>query len=183
MSPRAFRWSLPSYHAPAGSRREELRALYEVEEPFVRRVVVRLAGPDADVEDLVHDVFEVALRRIDSFEGRSAPRTWLYGIAVRVVARWRRRQRLRRFFALDDALEPADATTPADLFELREKAELVYRILDGMADKKRTVFILHEIEGLSGEAIAEVLGCPLKTVWTRLFHARRAFSRGLEADA
>jgi RNA polymerase sigma-70 factor (ECF subfamily) len=165
--------------ADAPANRADLRALYEAEERFVRRVVVRLAGPSHDVEDLVHDVFEVALRRIGAFEGRSAPRTWLYGIAVRVVAGWRRRRRLRRFLGLEEAPEPADPTTPAQWFECREQAERVYRILDEMGDKKRAVFILHEIEGLSGEAIASTLGCPLKTVWTRLFHARREFARGL----
>ena len=56
-------------------------------------------------------------------------------------------------------------------------------ILARMAPKKREVLVLFEIEGLSGEAIAERVGCPLDTVWSRLYHARREFARLARSDA
>jgi RNA polymerase sigma-70 factor (ECF subfamily) len=167
----------------AGEGVTDLRRLYLEHADFVRGAVLRLGGPRSDVDDLVHDVFLVALRKRAEFEGRSSRTTWLYGIALKVVAGARRKSRLRRFFGLESAPEPTDSLTPARLFEQREAAAQLYRILDGMAEKKRSVFILYEIEGLSGEEIAEVAGCPLKTVWTRLHHARRELGEAVARAA
>ncbi len=167
----------------AGEGVTDLRRLYLEHADFVRGAVLRLGGPRADVDDLVHDVFLVALRKRAEFEGRSSRKTWLYGIALKVVAGARRRSRVRRFFGLESVPEPMDSLTPARLFEQREAAAQLYAILDGMAEKKRVVFILYEIEGLSGEEIAEVAGCPIKTVWTRLHHARRELSEAVARAA
>jgi RNA polymerase sigma-70 factor (ECF subfamily) len=161
----------------------DLRSLYADHADFVRGAVIRLGGPGADVEDLVHDVFLVALKRQASFEGRSSPRTWLYGIAIKLVAGARRKAGLRRFLGLERAPAAADERTPARLFEDREASATLYRALDAMAEKKRTVFVLYELEGLSGEEIAAVVGCPLKTVWTRLFHARKELSASIARAA
>jgi RNA polymerase sigma-70 factor (ECF subfamily) len=158
----------------------DLRRLYADYADFVRGAVVRLDGPGSDVEDLVHDVFVVAIKKGASFEGRSQPRTWLYGIAIKVVAGARRKAKLRRFLGLERAREAADEQTPARLFEDREASVALYRALDGLAEKKRTVFVLYEVEGLSGEEIAELVDCPLKTVWTRLHHARKELHGRLE---
>ena len=79
-----------------------------------------------------------------------------------------------------------DAHDPVARLEGRERVLLFYRILDGLADAYRTTFILFEVEGLSGERIAEITGTRLGTVWVRLTRARRAFierMRRLEAQA
>ncbi|HEY1812485.1 MAG TPA: RNA polymerase sigma factor [Kofleriaceae bacterium] len=169
----------------AASRRAELadmKRLYDAEASYIRRAVVHLGGMHADVDDLVHDVFVVAVRRRDAFDGRSSARTWLYGITVKVVAAWRRRQRLRRFFGLSELAkgdEPVDPFTPARYFARGESVAVAYRILDQMSEHQRTVFILFELEELSGEAIAKIIERPVKTVWTRLFRARAEFERRL----
>jgi RNA polymerase sigma-70 factor (ECF subfamily) len=67
------------------------------------------------------------------------------------------------------------ATDPVARLEGRERLLLVYRILDGLGEAHRTIFILFELEGLSGERIAEITGTRLGTVWVRLTRARRAF--------
>jgi RNA polymerase sigma-70 factor (ECF subfamily) len=157
--------------------RLDLRALYDEHGDRLRAAILRLGAPWADCEDLLHDVFIVALRKQREFEGRSAATTWLYGITIKIVAGARRRARLRRFLGLGEVTDAALATR--GLFEQSEAHEVVYRVLDRMAHKKRTVFILFELEGLSGEEIAAALGCPLKTVWTRLHHARREFRAAL----
>lgn len=167
----------------AEPRTDGLRALYTEHADFVRSAVIRLGGPHVDADDLVHDVFVVALRKLPEFAGRSAVTTWLYGIAIKVVADARRKAKLRRFLGLDAAPEPIGGRTPAELFEHREASVTLYRILDGLGEKKRAAFILYEIEGLSGEEIAEAVDCPLKTVWTRLHHARREVSAALGREA
>jgi RNA polymerase sigma-70 factor (ECF subfamily) len=163
----------------------DLRRLYEEHADFVRAGVLRLGGDWADADDLVHEVFMVALQRAKSFEGRSSVRTWLYGIAVKVVGRARRRARVRRFLGLDSLSEQNEVSNqpdPGRAFEQTEARRTIYRLLDKIAEKKRTVFILFELEELSGEEIAKIVGCPLKTVWTRLFYARKEFLRLLEKE-
>ncbi len=152
-----------------------LRQLYEAHAAHVRSAVVRLRGPGVDAEDLVQEVFLVAHRRWRGVVDQSTPRAWLYGVAVKVAAGARRRARLRRTFGL--AREPVDHRTPAAAFERTEAASQLYRMLDRLPEKQRTVFVLFELEGCSGEEIAAVVGCPPKTVWTRLFHARKALAR------
>ena len=136
------------------------RGFYVKHADFVRRVVARLLGPNGDIEDAVQEVFLVALRKRAGFAGRAAASTWLYA-------------RLRRFLGLDAAPEPSSGETPQQIFEHRESSERLYGLLERISDKKRTVFVLHELENLPGEEIARIVDCPLKTVWTRLHHARR----------
>jgi RNA polymerase sigma-70 factor, ECF subfamily len=164
---------------PETDLRRSLKALYDEHASFVRRVIIRLGAPPSDVDDLLQEVFLVAMKKMGSFEGRSTHRTWLYGVAVRVVIGARRKAKVREFLGLDSGLEQADTQTPASAFERREAQMQIQRALSKMPEKKRAVFILFEVEGLTGEEIAEAVGCPLKTVWTRLYHARQEFLRQL----
>lgn len=154
---------------------DDLGRLYVEHGRRIQGLLMRLgvAGPDA--EDALHDVFEVASRRLSTLRDPGAIRAWLNGIAVRVAASSRRRARFRRFVGLERVPEPSDARTPATDLERQRARAAVYAALDGIKEKKRTVFILFELQGMSGQEIAEAVGCPLKTVWTRLFHARREF--------
>ena len=144
----------------------------------VARWARALGGPSADVDDLAQEVFVVVNRKLERFDGRD-PRSWLYRITARTVSDYRRRAWFRRVVlrARDVALEslPEQRGTPAELLERKEREQLVYRLLERMSEKRRTAFVLFEIEGYSGEEIAELEGVPLATVWTRLHHARKNF--------
>jgi RNA polymerase sigma-70 factor (ECF subfamily) len=157
-----------------------LRELYAEHADFVRRVVLRIGGLSIDADDLTHEVFLVALRKWPRMPRDTDARAWLYGVAVRQVWAARRKALWRKRLGLSQPVleEPADGADSA--FERREAREQVYRLVDRLSEKKRTVFLLFEVEGLSGEEIAAVVGSPLKTVWTRLFHARREFLAALE---
>ncbi|MBK6518139.1 MAG: RNA polymerase sigma factor [Polyangiaceae bacterium] len=158
-----------------------LRALYEEHFQFVWRSLRRLGVREADVPDAVQDVFIVVHRKLAEFEGRSKVTTWLFGIALRVA---RDRQKLaygRRRVDDEDAVstfadDSADAA--ADL-ERKQGLELLEAILDGMPLEQRAVFTLFELEGLTGEGIAELLEVPLGTVYSRLRLAREAFQRAV----
>lgn len=151
------------------------KELYDAYFDFVYRVARRLGTPEPEAEDVAHDVFVVVHRRLDQFEGGRLT-TWLYRITANVVSDRHRRRRVRRAF---EALkvwvgaEPADS--PERTAEKRSATRAVERVLEEMTPKKREVFALFELEGLPGEEIAERLGCPINTVWTRLHHARREF--------
>lgn len=151
------------------------KELYDAHFDFVYRVARRLGTPEPEIEDVVHDVFEVVFKRLDSFtEGRLT--TWLYRITANVVSDRHRRRRVRRAFeALRVWVGGAAGPSPERSAEQRSASRAVERILERMPAKKREVFALFELEGLSGEEIAERLGCPVNTVWTRLHHARKDF--------
>jgi RNA polymerase sigma-70 factor, ECF subfamily len=175
-------WAMDGITLPDIEKVEEqpLNRLFREQADGLRGFLARLAGPELDVEDLLQEVFMVALRRANDFPDQTPPARWLYGVAVRVTSGARRAARVRRFLGLEQASEVPAPGTPASVFESEEDARRVYSVLNQMAEKKRSVFILFELEGLTGPEIAEVLACPLKTVWSRLGHAREEFLAGMQ---
>ena len=148
------------------------------------RKVVRwaqlLGGPVIEPEDVLQDVFEIVERKIGGFRGEAHPLTWLYKITENVVRRHRRREWLRKFVG-GGANEVATSISgtysgPLESLEQTELTSAVYRVLDWLRDQHRTVFILFELEGMSGAEIAAFKGVPLATVWTWLRRARAEFT-------
>ncbi len=144
---------------------------------FVVRSARRLGTPPEEAEDVMQEVFAVAFRKLRQFEGGKVT-TWLYRICANVVSHQHRRRRVRRLFAPLFLSEPvADPRTPEGHLAESQAQRQVGKILERMKPKKREVFVLYELEGLSGDEIAERVGCPVQTVWTRLYHAREEFAR------
>jgi RNA polymerase sigma-70 factor (ECF subfamily) len=169
--------------AVAGSRpatssaSESADVLYSRYVDDVARWVGQLVGPRADVEDLIHDVFVIAIPRWPEFRGDARPTTWLYRITLNVVRNHRRRLRLRRWLALDDQQEPIalDPGPEDQLIAVRRRA-LVYRALDRLPERQRTILILFELDGRPGPEIAELLGMRIGAVWVALHRARQRFA-------
>jgi RNA polymerase sigma-70 factor (ECF subfamily) len=157
------------------------KEVYDEHFRFVWRSLRRLGIPERDVADAVQDVFIVVHRRLSEFEGRSKVTTWLFGIAMRVARDRRRlahvwREGLDEGAGLERADERADVVGEA---ERRQGLELLESILDEMPLEQRAVFTLFELDGMTGEAIAEMLDVPLGTVYSRLRLGREAFRRAL----
>jgi len=163
------------------------RDFYERYARFVLRTARRLGTPPEEIEDVAQEVFSIAFRKMDRFrEGQLS--TWLYRICSNRVQHHHRARRVRWAFARvlgsgasgslgsEPGLQERELTRQEDERQFSE-------ILARMSPKKREVLVLFEIEGLSGEAIAERVGCPLDTVWSRLYHARREFARLGRSDA
>jgi RNA polymerase sigma-70 factor (ECF subfamily) len=151
----------------------------------VFRIVASLLGPGAsraDVQDLVQQVFLAAHRALPRFRGESAPLTWLYGIASRIVLMhlrsWGRQRRLR--LALE--IEPVREANLEDTVIQRDELRRVWRALMRIPPKMRIVYVMYEIEGLSGKEIADALDVPEATVRTRLLHGRRALAKALKRE-
>jgi RNA polymerase sigma-70 factor (ECF subfamily) len=157
-----------------------LDGLYRAHAPQVARWAAHLAGPRLEVGDLVHEVFMVAGRRLAEFRGESKPTTWLYSITERVVLAARRKARVRRMLDrvrrvdVERSLVPSQPT-PIEELERRRAQETVYRVFDRLPEKYRRVLVLFTLEELSGDAIAELTGVKLATVWVHLHRARRLF--------
>jgi RNA polymerase sigma-70 factor (ECF subfamily) len=140
-----------------------------------------LGGLNADVEDIAQEVFLVARRKLEDFDGRH-PRAWLYGITRRAVSDYRRRAWVRRVLhPLEGLFDVAgQEPSPSEVLQKRQAEKVLTSILDGMSSVRRAAFILYEIEGYSGEEIAELEGVPVKTVYTRLHYARKDFLAHVE---
>jgi RNA polymerase sigma-70 factor (ECF subfamily) len=144
----------------------------------VWRSLRRLGVADPQLDDAVQDVFLVVYRRLADFEGRSSVRTWLFGIALRVAKDYRRTA-TRRPEAPLSAEPQTNVTSPQDAAEVAEQVALLHALLEKLDDDKRAAFILAELEGMSGPELAEALGVPLDTAYSRLRAARTMFNQAL----
>ncbi len=165
--------AVPPRHEPVS-----FDAVYETYFPYVWRSALRLGVPLAQADDVVQEVFLVVCRKLGEFEGRSTLKTWLYGIALRVARAHRIRARRRGDArALDeDRVRGPENARPDERAQNAEAARIVHRLLGGLDDDQREVFVLAELEELSAPEIAEVLGVKLNTVYSRLRLARVAFA-------
>jgi RNA polymerase sigma-70 factor (ECF subfamily) len=147
----------------------------------VARWVRALGANPADIEDLTQEVFIIVRRKLAAFDGRNLP-GFLFRIAQRTVRDHRRSAWIRRLTGRRTRVPDLAARGPSalEVLEDRERQRVVEGILARMSDKRRTTFVLFEIEGYSGEEIAQIQSLPLKTVWTRLHHARKDFLRRVE---
>ena len=146
--------------------------------PHVVRWIRALGGLDADLDDLAQETFVVARRQLAKFDGKNLA-GWLFRITQRTVRDYRERAWFRRAIgqeradsrpARESAAPPLD---PSEVAEHRESLRILMRLLEKISESHRTAFILFEIEGYTGEEIAQLEEIPLNTVWTRLHHARK----------
>jgi RNA polymerase sigma-70 factor (ECF subfamily) len=158
--------------------------VYRAHVQQVTRWVARLIGPGGDVEELVQEVFLRVHRLLPDFRGEAQLSTWIYAITQNVVRSRRRRDRFRALFRFGgdfDSLQVASGRpTPVEELERRQAAELIYAALEGLSEKQRTVFILFEIDGRSGQEIADLTGTRLETVWVQLSRARDQLAKRLD---
>jgi len=167
----------PADSAPAALRFERV---YAEHFDFVWRTARRLGVPERSVDDAVQDVFIVVHRRLGEFEGRSSVKTWLFGIARRVAADHRRRgARKDRGSELTETVADVVAPTPLEAAANAEAVRMLHRVLAGLSDEQREVFVLAELEQMSAPEIAEAIGAKLNTVYSRLRLARAAFNRAV----
>jgi RNA polymerase sigma-70 factor, ECF subfamily len=141
----------------------------------VARTVQKILGPNAELEDVVQDVFIEVFRSIDRYKGSAKITTWLYRVCVNVALQKIRRQKRRPEGHATEESDVPTHETPLSALERKEAARLVYGLLDTLPVKKRMVFILHEILGLDPKEIAEIVDTNGLTVRTRLHYARKEF--------
>ncbi len=155
--------------------------IYLANADFVWRSLQRLGIRDADLDDVLQEVFVVVHQRLHTFDGSAKMTTWLFGICLRVASAYRRRGFRRNETSVADPPEPTDresASPEQDLAaaESRRRLELLLGELDL---EKRAVFVMFEVDEMPCEEIAQILGVPVGTVYSRLHAARSAFQKAL----
>ena len=150
----------------------ELAELVIEHSAFVWRVLFHLGVPKRRLEDASQEVFVAMLHALPRFEGRSSLRTWIYG-TCRNVARAERR-RAREHTEIPTAELPESVVQPAQEGELwiKRAHERLVAALASLEEEQRQVFVLFELEELTMEQIARMLGAPLRTCYSRLEKAR-----------
>lgn len=165
------------------------RNLHRDHAPDVFRLARRFVHSDTEAEEVTQEVFIAAYRYVERFRGQSRLKTWLYRITVNRALK-RRRWWHRRREAGEDALPVQFAGAPGPEHRTIDRDQLrrLSACLEKLELRKRTVLVLHELEGLDTKEIAAVLDCPRSTVLTRLARARAdlillAARAGLEIPA
>jgi RNA polymerase sigma-70 factor (ECF subfamily) len=169
----------------AAGETSAFREIYERHRADVSRLVFRMLGARADLDDVIQEVFVQVHRSLKDFRGQAKFSTWLHRVTVNVVLMHRRSARSRPVFADEPPPEPtlrSDDLPPDEDVERRERVRAFARLLDRLADKKRIVFVLHELEGIPPHEIARIVGAPVLTVRTRLFYARREIEEMLRDE-
>jgi RNA polymerase sigma factor (sigma-70 family) len=157
----------------------------------VYAVVYNMTSNREDASDLTQDAFIKAFQSINRFQGQSSFFTWLYRIAVNSTLSHLRKAKLRSFFSFEKISED-DKTTEllAQLTDkkgadremyVRELQEKLNEAMQKLSIKHRTVVTLFEIDGLSHEEIAEVMGCSVGTVRSRLHYAKQLLQAELQS--
>jgi RNA polymerase sigma-70 factor (ECF subfamily) len=156
----------------------DFRASFEVHAPFVLRILSRLGVPRSDRDDLFQEVFLIVYRKLPEYDGRASFRAWLYGICVRTVSSYRRSARVRRQESQQygdvEQRESQVAINPEYSAESRRSYAELEALLGKLEEDKRTVFVLYELEEMPMTEVAQAVGCPLQTAYSRLHAARKA---------
>jgi RNA polymerase sigma-70 factor, ECF subfamily len=147
-------------------------AIFDQHFDYVWNSLRRLGVRESDLEDLSHEVFLKVHGRLDHYDATRPIRPWLFGFAYRVASDHRRLAR-HRLEVLGAPVEAVDPVRPPDeRIEADEERALVDTALAGMDFDRRAVLVLHDVEEVPVPAIAEELGVPLNTAYSRLRLAR-----------
>jgi RNA polymerase sigma-70 factor (ECF subfamily) len=175
-----------SFTSQEATSEVDFDALYREQKGRVLGTVRSVLGPSDEIEDVVQLVFIEVHRSLRAFEGRAKLSTWVYRIAVNVALQHIRRKKRRRWLMLgatgDEGERLSTGGRPELRLEDRELLERVYAAADRLSEKKRTVWVLHELQGLSPSEVSEVLEIPMNTVRSRLLAARKEIKGRLERD-
>ncbi|MFG1610912.1 sigma-70 family RNA polymerase sigma factor [Actinoplanes sp. NPDC049265] len=156
--------------AAARGDRDALTDLIRATQRDVLRFLTPLTGA-ADVEDLAQETFLRAVRALPEFAGRSSVRTWLFAIARRVAADdVRRATRRPRIAALTDWQSSAESAESAHA--RFDEQHALRDLLAGLTPERREAFVITQVSGLSYAEAAEVCGCPVGTIRSRVARAR-----------
>jgi RNA polymerase sigma-70 factor (ECF subfamily) len=162
--------------------RGALDAVFRAHAPALARVLVRIVGPGAHVEDLLQDTFAEAITAFPRFRGEASVKTWLHRIAIHVAHQHLRRPRHRREVALEHPPEPATDTNAGLTAEALAVSSKLYVLLDELDADRRIALVLFAIEEHTVEEIAVLMGASVTATRSRIFRARRALMKAMQRD-
>jgi RNA polymerase sigma-70 factor (ECF subfamily) len=149
----------------------------------------RTIGREEDARDVCQETFLRAFRALPGFRGQAKFSSWLYRIALNLCRDWIRRERRAKVVQapegvdlLDIAAEAGPTESIEDLVARRDLGQAVEKLMARLPEEQRTAIVLKEYHGLTFQEIADLVGCPLSTVKTRLYQGLSVLRRGLAAE-
>jgi RNA polymerase sigma-70 factor (ECF subfamily) len=155
--------------------------LYQLYFGFTWRVLGHLGVKSHAIDDAVQELWIVVHRRLPSFAGRSALKTWLFGVALN-VARNQRRADARRSKNLCEAPHAGAPLDPESIHQANEAWDRVQRFLGTLDEQRRAIFVCNLLENLSALQTAEATGVDVTTVYKRVRSLRQSFKLWLERE-
>jgi RNA polymerase sigma-70 factor (ECF subfamily) len=147
----------------------------------------RTLGREEDARDVCQETFMRAFRSLAGFRGQAKFSSWLYRIALNLCRDWMRRERRAPVVQAPegvDVIELAGEVGPVESIEelvaRRDLGAIVQRAMTKLSEEQRTTIILKEYQGLTFQEIADLQGCPLSTVKTRLYQGLTVLRRELD---
>ena len=145
----------------------------------------RVIGREEDAKDVCQETFLRAFRALKGFKGQAKFSSWLYRIALNLCRDWVRRERRTPMVTPPDAdTEPAPLNgsleTAEELVVRRDLGRVITRAMTALSEEQRTTIVLKEYHGLTFQEIADLQGCPLSTVKTRLYQGLSVLRRQLQ---
>ena len=149
----------------------------------------RVIGREEDARDVCQDTFLRAYRALPGFKGEAKFSSWLYRIALNLCRDWIRRQRRAPVLQMPEGADPVEMAGergPVESIETlvarRELSSVVEEAMKLLPEEQRTAIILKEYHGMTFQEIADLQGCPLSTVKTRLYQGLTVLRRHLEKN-
>jgi RNA polymerase sigma-70 factor (ECF subfamily) len=147
----------------------------------------RVIGREEDARDVCQETFLRAFRALPGFKGQAKFSSWLYRIALNLCRDWIRRQRRAPVMQMPEGVDPAEIAAERgpiesieDLVARRELSSAVEEAMALLPAEQRTAIILKEFHGMTFQEIADLQGCPLSTVKTRLYQGLNMLRRHLD---
>jgi RNA polymerase sigma-70 factor (ECF subfamily) len=169
--------------APQASGPAQFASVFHAHAPFAWRLLRRLGVADRDAHDVCHDVFVVVHRKLAHIGAQSSIRSFVYGVCVRAASDYRRSARVR-LERLSDPMDEADeawfSNLPDEQVERRLATAFLMSLLERMEETKREVFVLYEMDELTMAEVADIVGCPVQTAYSRLHAARKEIRAAFE---
>src|SRR6187549_2406417 len=158
------------------------------ERPFYA-LAYRTIGREEEARDVCQETFLRAFRALKGFKGQAKFSSWLYRITLNLCRDWVRRERRQPIAQapegvdlIDLASEQSPSESIEDLVARKEISEAVARVMADLPEEQRTAILLKEYHGLTFQEIADLLGCPLSTVKTRLYQGLSVLRRQLDRE-
>jgi RNA polymerase sigma-70 factor (ECF subfamily) len=161
-----------------------LKALYEKHKVLVYRTALAITHDRGAAEDILQDCFLKVYAYIDTLDGSLPLSPWLHRVTVNLSYNWanKRRRWMQPLEGVIDSLVASPRTLPESSLERVELQHIVQKAIASLSFKHRVVIVLFYLNGFSLNEIAYILDCPVGTVKSRLYYARRNLRRKLERD-